>query len=86
VAAAARDGERATHLLGGSEGLAMGVGDQVIPEPEPVRRAQHARVEGAARKLLGDEAFATLRAQGRRLGLEDVVRLALGDQQLAPKR
>ena len=62
VAAAARDGNRAARLLGASEGLAMGVGNQVIPEPEPVRRAQHARVEAAARELLEEEAFVALRA------------------------
>jgi hypothetical protein len=46
---------------------------------EPVRRAQHARVEAAARELLGEEAFVALRAEGRRLGLEEVVPLALAD-------
>jgi predicted ATPase/DNA-binding XRE family transcriptional regulator len=82
VAAAACDGNRAARLLGASEGLAMGVGNQSIPEPEPVRRAQHARVEAAARKLLGEEAFVARRAEGRRLGLEEVAPLALADTAL----
>jgi non-specific serine/threonine protein kinase len=77
VAAAAGQGARAARLLGGSEGLALGVGDRPITEPG--QRAQHTRVEAAARELLGEEAFAALQAEGRRLGLVGVVRLALAD-------
>lgn len=77
VAAVVGQGVRAARLLGGSEGLALGVGNQAITEP--AQRTQHARVEAATRELLGDAAFAALRAEGRRLGLEEVVRLALGE-------
>jgi hypothetical protein len=76
VAARMRLGQRTGQLLGASEGLAMGVGDQAIPEPEPVRRAQHARVVAAARELLGGARFATARAEGHRLTFEEVVQLA----------
>jgi predicted ATPase/DNA-binding XRE family transcriptional regulator len=75
VAVRMRRRHRAAQLLGASEGLAMGVGDQAIPEPEPVRRAQHARVVAAARELLGPTRFAAVRAQGQRLKLNEVVEL-----------
>jgi hypothetical protein len=77
VAARMRQGHRAAQLLGASEGLAMGVGDQAIPEPEPVRRAQHARVVAAAREQLGPTRFAAVRAQGQRLKLNEVVELGI---------
>ena len=44
-------------------------------------QTQHARVEGAARGLLGEDAFAALRTEGRRLRLEEVARLALAQQE-----
>src|SRR5262249_19005426 len=84
VAARMRQGGRAAELLGASEGLAMGVGEQAIPEPEPARRAQHARVVAAARELLGSSRFGAVRAEGRRLALEEVVRLA-GEPRMVPR-
>jgi non-specific serine/threonine protein kinase len=79
VAAVSLDRACAARLLGASEGLAMVIGDRAIPEPGPVRRAQHARVEAAALVALGAEEFARLRAEGRQLELEEVVRLAFAD-------
>lgn len=76
VAALGREGERAARLLGGSEGIALGVSGRLLLD-EPVQRAQHARVEAAACELLGDEKFAARRAEGRRLRSNEVVRLAL---------
>jgi DNA-binding CsgD family transcriptional regulator len=61
------------------------VGGRATPDQEPVRRAQHARVEAAARALLGDAAFAALRAEGRRLSVEEVVRLALAALEPPPR-
>jgi hypothetical protein len=58
----------------------MVIGGRVIPEPGPVRGAQHARVEAVVREALGGEAFARLRAEGRQLDLEEVARLAFGDE------
>ena len=46
----------------------------------PVRRAQRLRVEAAAGEALGAEEFGRLRAEGRQLELEEVVRLAFADQ------
>jgi hypothetical protein len=80
VAAVSLDRARAARLLGASEGLAMVIGGRVIPEPGPVRGAQHARVEAVVREALGGEAFARLRAEGRQLDLEEVARLAFGDE------
>ena len=37
------------------------------------------RVEAAARALLGEDAVAALRSEGRRLGMKRVMRLQLGE-------
>jgi non-specific serine/threonine protein kinase len=76
VAARAGDGARAARLLGGAEGIALGVGGGLVLD-EPVQWAQHPRVEAAARELLGEERFAALRAEGRQLSASDVEQLAL---------
>jgi non-specific serine/threonine protein kinase len=75
VAAARRDGARAARLLGWSEGLALGVGGQLIVQPQ--QQALHARAESAARGLLGEAAFSALRAEGRAMTIERGVACAM---------
>lgn len=61
----------------------LGVGGRLIVDS--LQPAQHARVEAAARELLGEELFAAPRADGRRLGLDDVLRLAMGEDAEMPQ-
>jgi predicted ATPase len=72
VAAGSGDAVRATRLLGAVAASKEG------PPVIPAHRAEYERSVAAARKVLGEAAWETAWAEGRRMPLDDAVGYALG--------
>jgi tetratricopeptide (TPR) repeat protein len=73
VAAANTQPQRAARLLGAAEVLYERAGIGLPPHDRPT----YGRAREATRRQLGDEAFATLRAEGRAMPIEAVIDEAL---------
>ena len=67
---------RAAALWGAAEGLSQSIGSPLLPT---VRMSQNLHLP-AAREALGDDAFATAWAEGRRMTPEEIVAYALADE------
>jgi hypothetical protein len=73
LAAEKRDGERGTRLLGAAEALLQSIGASLSPD-ERKRFEQGAE---AARSQLGNEGFEQVLGEGRALGMDAAIELAL---------
>ena len=79
VALCRGDARRGARLLGAAEGL-WGATDSAIL---PVHREMHERVFTDLRRGLSERTFASIRAEGRQMSLQDVTAYALSAQQVA---
>jgi non-specific serine/threonine protein kinase len=69
--------ERATRLFGAAEALRQAIG---VPLP-PSDRAEYDRSLAALRSGLGEEVFAKVWGEGRRMTMEEIVEWAVGSRQ-----
>lgn len=73
LAVAHEQAERAALLFGAVDALRESIGVAMLP----IERVERERYLGAARRVLGAEAFAAQYAAGRALPLADTTRLGL---------